>query len=516
MGFYRRLRTWWQIRAGSEATPLDGDAPSWFISMLVHMIVLVALMLVTASKFQEKTDILLTSRPVDLEEETEPEEFQFDEEEHDTAGALSFGGDQSPEAAALAESTISEVSTPFEIVVDTGNIAVTQVEEFISDAPEIEQDVVVQGVGAVGVSGASGAIDRISHEILQSLEQRPTLVVWVFDKSGSLQSQRELIQDRLDRIYADLETIENSGSDAFRKHADKPLLSSVVAFGQTVEFLTEKPTDNAEAIRAAISGIDVDISGKENVFQAVYKAADKYRRMRTQPKHRRNVMIVVFTDEAGDDTNGVDATVDLCRRYGMPVYVVGVPAPFGRDVSFIKYVDPDPNFDQTPQWVPVQQGPETLYPERIKLRFVGDSDREEPLDSGFGPFCLTRLCYETSGIYFAIHPNRESKGRVSRGRTSEMTAYVSQFFDSAVMRNYRPDYTSVKEYQKLLSQNKAKAALTQASRQSWTTQMAAIRLRFPKQSEPQLATLLTRAQRSAAKLEPKIRQILHHAKTRRE
>ena len=30
----------------------------------------------------------------------------------------------------------------------------------------------------------------------------------------------------------------------------------------------------------------------------------------------------------------------------------------------------------------------------------------DPIDSGFGPFALTRLCYETGGIYFAVHPNR--------------------------------------------------------------------------------------------------------------
>ena len=37
----------------------------------------------------------------------------------------------------------------------------------------------------------------------------------------------------------------------------------------------------------------------------------------------------------------------MCRRWAMPVYVVGVPAPFGRRETQMKWVDPDPKFDQT-------------------------------------------------------------------------------------------------------------------------------------------------------------------------
>ena len=109
-------------------------------------------------------------------------------------------------------------------------------------------------------------------------------------------------------------------------------------------------------------------------------------------------MIVVFTDEAGDDVEALDATVDLCRKYEMPVYVIGVPAPFGRETAYIKWIDPDPNFDQTPQKAPVHQGPESLMPERIMLLFGGKKENEEQMDSGFGPFGLSRLAYETGGL----------------------------------------------------------------------------------------------------------------------
>ena len=50
-------------------------------------------------------------------------------------------------------------------------------------------------------------------------------------------------------------------------------------------------------------------------------------------------------------------------------------------------------------------------------------------------------------------------------------AQLSHFFDPQVMLNYRPDYVSIKEYQKLLTENKARAALVQAAQMSWLTPM---------------------------------------------
>ena len=95
----------------------------------------------------------------------------------------------------------------------------------------------------------------------------------------------------------------------------------------------------------------------------------------------------------------------------------------------MKWVDPDPKYDQSPQWGRVNQGPESLLPERIKLHFAGQREDEAPLDSGFGPFSLTRLCYETGGIYFAIHPNRNVNRAVSGRETDAFAAHIKHFFD---------------------------------------------------------------------------------------
>ena len=115
----------------------------------------------------------------------------------------------------------------------------------------------------------------------------------------------------------------------------------------------------------------------------------------------------------------------------MPVYVVGVPAPFGREDAFVKYVDPDPKFDQSAQWLPVHQGPESLLPERIKLNFAGEREDEERIDSGFGPYGLCRLTSETGGLYFTVHPNRKVGEKVPSWETAAYSSHLARSSTSA-------------------------------------------------------------------------------------
>ena len=72
------------------------------------------------------------------------------------------------------------------------------------------------------------------------------------------------------------------------------------------------------------------------------------------------------------------------------------------------------------------------------------------------------------------------------------------------MRKYRPDYVSVKEYQRRLQTNQARLALVEASKLSWLRQMESPRVLFPKQNEAALANALSEAQKVAAKLEPQV------------
>ena len=192
------------------------------------------------------------------------------------------------------------------------------------------------------------------------MEQRKTLVVWFFDQSASLIRQREAIHQRVGRIFKELGVIDESLHDKKENIDDAVLLSSVVAFGEHVNFPTKQPTADADIIQSAIKDIKRDDSGIEHVFTAIQKAVarfKKYRRPDKSGEPDRNVLFVLFTDEAGDDQNLLDDTVKMVRNLEIPVYVVGVPAPFGRELTKVKWIDPDPKYDQTPSWPSVRQGP---------------------------------------------------------------------------------------------------------------------------------------------------------------
>jgi hypothetical protein len=124
------------------------------------------------------------------------------------------------------------------------------------------------------------------------------------------------------------------------------------------------------------------------------------------------------------------------------------------------------------------------------------------MDSGFGPFALTRLAYETGGIFFSVHPNRNVHREVSRNEIDAFSAYLKHFFDPQVMRRYRPDYASPEEYMRRLQSNQARTALVTAARKSWVSSMDKPQLRFVKRSEAELANALSEAQKGAAKAEP--------------
>jgi hypothetical protein len=510
----------------TSSAPLVGERTAWATSLLVHMGAMIALGMISyAIPNREKLLDLAINQIEDIEPESLPQEFASSDEMHSEIGALSAGGTGSALALAPALAEDAFVPNAEETLAELAPRPATEidfnVDLDIARAPDLSRDFPVQGAGSVGVTGAMGAIDRLTHEILASLEQRPTLVVWLFDESGSLKDERAAISKRFHRIYEELGVIEASNNPAFRKQEDKPLLTAVAGFGAEPELLTRQPTDRIEDIQAAVKEVGVraeavkrNADGKfdeqqykmyslENVFQAVITVAHKFHSYQSTKSGKRRVMIVVFTDEAGDDGDLVDDAVDVCRKFSMPVYIVGRPAPFGREMAYVKWVDPDPRFDQRPQRVPIRLGPESVLPESLKLRFLGEGE-EELLDSGFGPFALTRLCYETGGLYFATHPNRQVGKRVSDDETNNLAPVYTAFFDGDAMRRYQPDYVSNAEYLRLVQSSRSRRALIEAARMTWTSPLDDVRRRFPKRDEAELAQELTTAQRAAAVLQPKL------------
>ncbi len=505
--FIQNLRRRWQIKTGRVDTPFDGEIPFWVASFCFHLILLLLLarLIIPNPKAKEVELVLDTTQAVEITEL--PTEFEFDEEFHAEIGADSQNGLEVAANEAPEVDIINEDAVEIDLATDDVGEFLTD-DDFIEASSENMSTLSVKGSVGHSVTGAAGAVDRISKEIVLSLDERKTLVVWMFDESASLIKQRDQIAARFDKVYEELGILQTAGNKAFAKHLDKPLLTQIVGFGQFLHPMLEEPTDDLEKIKKAVANVQLDRSGEENVFSSVTQVAEKYKHFhRRDPKtgdRRRNVMIIIVSDEAGDDAAQVDECVAICNKYETPVFVIGVPAPFGRKETMVKWVDPDPNYDQSPQMASVSQGPETLAPERIRLDFSGTFNDLDMIDSGFGPFNLTRLCYETGGIYFAVHPNRRTNKAVSMWETSNYSAYLRYFFDPKVMRAYKPDYVSQATYLQRLEKNKARAALVKAAMYTNTGVLQPPNLVFPKLNEAQFVRAVTVAQQAAARVEPEL------------
>ncbi len=508
----RNLRRWWQIKTGKVDTPIDGGVPFWIVSLAFHLVVIVFLARIIMPPETPKSVSLTIDDPVEMIEEDDiPPELEFDELITDDLGA---DGEDGFEAATSQAPTIDITSEdPIELeMIDREIGELVNDNDFFEATAENMSTLAVKGNVGNSVKAASGAVDRMTQEILMSMEERNTVVIWLFDQSASLMQQRDEILMRFDRIYEELGMIQAAGIGSFDKESDKPILTQVYSFGVKVNKLIDDPTDSLATIKNAIGNIERDTTGIENVMQAVSVAAEEHRDLRKidratgEPK--ANVMIIVVSDEAGDDVDKLDQTIQTCNKFQMPVYLVGVPAPFGRLETKVKWVDPDPKFDQKPQWAIVSQGPESIYPERLQLDFIGNFDEDlDMIDSGFGPFHLTRLSYETGGIYFAVHPNRTTQKVVNRRQTSTYSAHLQHFYDPKAMRRYRPDYVTLNTYKKRLMENPSRAALVRAATFSMADQLDAPELRFTRFNEGQFVQSVSSAQQSAAILSPAINRL---------
>lgn len=506
----RNIRRWWQVRTGKVDTPIDGGVAFWIVSLAFHLVVIVFLAKIIMPVEETKTVNLTVDDPVtEVMEEEIPPVLEFDEFLTEEIGA---DGDDGFEAAAAQAPTIDVTNEdPIDLQMTEREVGPLITDnDFFEATAENLSSVAVKGSVGNSVKAASGAVDRITQEILLSMEERNTVVVWMFDQSASLMRQREEILTRFDRIYEELGMIEESGHKAFAGE-DQPLLTQVYSFGVKVNKLLPKPSNKLTEIKSAVEKIERDTSGIENVMEAVTvatKAHSNFRKTdRTTGEPKANVMIIIVSDEAGDDVEKLDDTIKVCNNLQMPIYVIGVPAPFGRPETKVKWVDPDPEFDQSAQWAIVSQGPESILPERLQLDFTGTFDDLDMIDSGFGPFHLTRLAYETGGIYFAVHPNRTTARRVKKWETKNYSAHLQYFYEPDIMRRYRPDYVSAQTYKMRVSDNKARRALVTAAQFTTTGQLESPVLRFEKLDEARFVRSVSTAQQGSALITPAVNRL---------
>ena len=348
------------------------------------------------------------------------------------------------------------------------------------------------------------AIKKVAAAMRASLEVGPTLVVWIIDRTNSAQKVVTEATAAARDVY-DAEDIRGLSLDGLEH-----LLTAIVAFDDQVEFLLDPPSDESRAVEAAFDRWQPTEAGREQTFTAIQQALDKYLPLRTAAEGRREIMLVVITDEAGEDARLVDDLAALVRRHAIPVYCLGSPAPWGQVNPLAadpKRGDPEKSDDSVPRY-----GPESFASERVDIEMAGmpfNYGQRQPrdftlVDSGFGPFALERLCRAGGGQFLPIRPDEEAQLTFGL-RTGGYWPSASELrFRVDNLSTYAPDYVSAEEHARLVAENKARAALLAAAQLPRLAIDEQPELRFPKANEAQLKRQLDKAQQFAARFAPQV------------
>lgn len=466
---------------GSEAAEIDAessalwdalhDMPAWAISLLVHVGILVVMASVTfVTVIEPELALISEIEP----EEIRQEEFVIDSEPTEQLGSKSDLNIVGPSMAAAqhqgVENHREEVSRLEEQII---NPDIPVVETFLNpNEAQILEPIDLTGT-TEHAGGTEGAIDRITQEIAASLRQRKTLVVWLFDESLSLEARRTEVSERFENIYRQLGLMDVDTQEALK--------TGIIGYGENVHFLQREPTSDIDELVKAVKTIQNDVSGKERVFAALSEALRAF--LPEKKKSRSNMMIIVVTDERGDDYNMLEDVVRKCAREGVKVYCVGNTSIFGREKGYVRY-SWEFEGEQFEEDIPVDQGPETAAAEGLQLPFwTASAAGLDRMSSGYGPYTLSRLCSETGGIFFVAD---DSQGRK---------------FDDSIMRQYAPDYRPLLDYQKQLSSNLAKAALVAAAQKAIVDDVPIPQLAFQANNDNILREQITEAQKPLAVLD---------------
>ncbi len=335
-------------------------------------------------------------------------------------------------------------------------------------------------------------VKRVLETIEELNKDTPTMVAWLIDQSASNEALRRNVTTQLRYFY--LQPGDESRSS---------LLTGILEFGAESRWLTEEPTTDSQLVIDAIDKLEQDSSGQEMAFTAISRVLEDCLSYRVEKEMQ--VIIVVVTDEAGDDMEKMDAAVSTTARYAIPVYVIGPAAPFGRQALLADEVESSDPAGKLAGWRAIRQGPESRYSERIQIPFANATYGMERTHSGFGPFNWEYLCRTSGGDYLAVTMPGYSASMM-RGSFQGGT-YVFGKYEPNVIRAYAPDYVSEGSYQQLLDQNAARRALHEAAKLEPVGLLERPITQFAYRDEAQMTRDISRAQLAAARLEPELQKI---------
>jgi hypothetical protein len=260
------------------------------------------------------------------------------------------------------------------------------------------------------------ALDQLAREILRHLKDHKLTVVWLFDESASMQDDQKSIIQKFDRVTSELKlNVEPN------KKTVGALNHAIVGFGQSIDYVLEKPRENIDQIGSAIRNLKIDSTGTENTMRAIRDVVNHYSGV---IRKDRRLLIVLVTDESGDDGADVEEALQALKKNKVPLYVIGRQSLFGYPNAHHRYIDPVTKDVYHPL---IRRGPETADLELYQWDGLYDRWDEQP--SGFAPYELARLTKDSGGIYFVL-PSEE----FMRVRRREQAYSITQ------LKEYLPEY----------------------------------------------------------------------------
>ena len=434
--------------------------PAWSISVIVHAAVLMTLAAATVSSQDSLRKVLnidsaLVAAPTGAEPEilnvyADPSDAPRERatgDEHETMAGYPVPGDPGPtevEGSSLAAVNAGRVSrTPLfkgpgakgqKAAAETGigagsGIAFNRsVLQMNPTAPALDIGLVgrngIKGDPSFGVTDVGQALDQLAREILRHLKQHRLTVVWLFDESTSMRDDQQAILEKFDRVTTELKLgVEPEKG----KKSAPPQTHAILGFGEKLDPIQTKPTPDIDTVTKAIRNLKVDSTGIENTMQAIKTVVDQYSGLVTKD-HR--VVLVLVTDESGDDGTQIEEAREALRSRRVPLYVIGRQSIFGFPFAHHYYKDPTTSDVYYPV---IRRGPESADVEMYQWDGLYDRWDEQP--SGFAPFELGRLTRETGGIYFIL-PSEETM----RVRQREKA------YSFAQLKEFMPEYENRQVY----------------------------------------------------------------------
>ncbi|MDR3637861.1 MAG: VWA domain-containing protein [Isosphaeraceae bacterium] len=474
---------------------LDIELPAFMTSVVFHVVLLLMLAMVgyganAVVNREISSSVVDTSLSTDLSRSAEFQDLDMSDKPPTlTPQAGSFAPNLATTIKAVAGSAANiesaEGGTAAPVIKDLAvNDVKRATDAIVPTAAMYGNMVSIKGNGAEHVGGVEGAVDRVANEILRRLEKGRVLAIWLFDASGSLVAERQRLAKHIDTVYTHITQMDENN-----RSTDGGLLTGVVAFGHDLKAMTPEPTADKGAIIQAINDVPLDNTGIENTFGTVAAVVRKWGKFKDAKGNVYHPMVIIVTDEVGDDEARLEEAVETASKAKVPVYVLGSQALFGRADGYMDYTDPKTK--QVFHNLPVRQGPESAMIEQVRLGFWYQGGQFDMMDSGAGPWALSRLAVATGGTYF-----------ITRMGASRMG------FDPTLMHEYKPDWISRQQYEAGVLQNPFRKAIVDAALVSQQKLPGTPPLNFAPADSPEFKEDMRKGQELANRTEYTVDEVL--------